>query len=331
MRPRLLLFVALTWFLAVPAVSAHDLTASGPAPDLVSILTAWTFEPTVVVGLLAMVVAYVWLVRRVDRGHPAHPWPRRRTAFFGASVATFGLALLSPIDTLSTDLASVHMVQHMLLMMVGPPLMAASAPATLALRAATPAVRGRWLLPILHSRILAAITFPPVGWLTFTLVLWGTHYSAIYDLALLNPTVHVGEHLLYIVAACLFWWPVSSPDPLRWRLSYPAKLGYVFLQLPQMSFLSVTILGAPRLLYEAYLNRSVIYGVDPLADQATSAAIMWVGGDLMFIGSLLVIVAAWMRHEEGETRREDARLDRQGGRIRGLTGGEGPAGSPGPP
>jgi len=251
------------------------------------------------------------MARRVDRAHRGHPWPRYRTALFLAGLAAIGIALLSPIDTLSDDLATVHMVQHMLLMLVAPPLLAASGIVTLALRASSRRTRERWLLPFLHSRLVTAISFPLVGWLAFAGVLWGTHYTAIYNLALLDPTVHVLEHLAYLVAASLFWWPVFSPDPTRWRMTPPAKLLYVLLQMPHMSFLAVSVLDAPRLLYDAYANRSLAFGINPLADQQTSAAVMWISGDLMLALAMGVVLYQWMRQEEAEAVRVDARLDRE--------------------
>lgn len=297
--------------LALPsAVGAHELGVTPTATDLGSILQQWSFEPGPSVGILLSTALYLWLVRRVDRAHPAHPWPRRRLALFLLGMASLVLAVLSPIDALSDDLGTVHMVQHMLLLMAVPPLLAGSAPATLLLRASTRRVRERWVLPALHSRVLAILTFPVVGWIAFAGVLWATHYGPIYDLALRDPTVHIGEHLAYLVAASLFWWPVFSPDPLRWRMPAPARLLYVLLQMPQMSFLSVTILGAPRLLYEAYQGRTAAFGLDAMADQANSAAIMWIVGDMMFVLAMLFVVGQWMREQEVEERRVDARLDR---------------------
>lgn len=299
--------------LALPvSAAAHPLGDAATPTDLGSILGLWSLEPLPAIGMVVSTALYAWLAWLVGRAHPSHPWPRRRTARWLAAMATIALALFSPIDALSDDLGSVHMVQHMLLLMVAPPLMAASAPATLLLRASTRAERERWILPVLHSRALAVLTFPVVGWVAFAGVLWATHYSPVYDLALRDPTVHVLEHLAYLVAASLFWWPVASPDPLRWRMPAPARLLYVLLQMPQMSFLSVSILSAPRLLYEAYQGRTSVYGLDALADQANSAAIMWVVGDMMFIGAMLFIVAGWMREQEAEERRVDARLDRLG-------------------
>ncbi len=203
------------------------------------------------------------------------------------------------------------MAQHMLLLMVAPPLFAASGPASLLLRAAPHRVRVRWILPVLHSRVVAALTYPPVAWIAFVGVMWLTHYSPIYNQALLDPNVHIAEHVSYIVAGCLFWWPVCSPDPLRWRLSPIAKLLYVMTQMPQMSFLAVTIMNADRLLYAAYANRSLVYGVTALADQQASGAVMWLAGDMMFILEILLIIAAWMRDDEAEARRADALLDRE--------------------
>jgi len=296
--------------LAPLPVSGHTVGAAPQPPDPVSLLLEWTLDPVPVAGLLLAAAVYVGLVRRGNRLHAGHPWPVDRSAAFLGGLGFLAVALLSPIDTISADLASVHMIQHMLLMQMAPPLLAAGAPVTTLLRAASPRARGRVVLPFLHSRLVGVVTHPVVAWVVLAAVLWGTHYSAIYNAALLDENTHIAEHLLYLTAACLFWWPVFSPDPVRRRLATPIQIAYVLLQMPQMSFLAVTIMEAPRLLYPAYLNRSLVYGIDPLVDQQASGALMWVGGDMMFLMAAAVLVRRWMRESERAAVREDARLDR---------------------
>ncbi len=296
--------------LAPLSAAAHGVGTAPPPPNPVALLLAWSLDPVPIVGLLLAAGAYLGLVRWGDRLHVGHPWPTARTAAFLGGLGFLALALLSPIDTLSADLASVHMVQHMLLMQMAPPLLAAGAPMTALLRAATPRIRSRVLLPFLHGRLVGAITHPVVAWVAVAGVLWGTHYSAIYNAALLDENVHVAEHLLYLITACLFWGPIFSPDPVRRRMPTPVQIAYVLLQMPQMSFLAVTIMQAPHLLYPAYLNRSLAYGIDPLVDQQASGALMWVGGDMMFLMAATILVRRWMREAERSAAREDARLDR---------------------
>jgi cytochrome c oxidase assembly factor CtaG len=221
-----------------------------------------------------------------------------------------GLALLSPIDTLSGDLLTVHMAQHLLLTIVAPPLIAAAGIGTLILRAADPNSRRGFVLPILHSRVVAGLTHPVVGAVAFAAVMWGSHFSGLYNLALLDDRVHALEHGLYFGASLLFWWPLFSPDPSRWRLHPAARLLLVAIEMPQMSFLAMALLNAPAPLYPAYLGRPDVFGIDALTDQRIAGSLMWLTGDLGLLSAAGVLLWRLFRHEEEQTRRIDARLDR---------------------
>ena len=296
--------------LGLPSAALAHVGEAPPPADAFAILLAWRFDPPVVIPVVLTAWAYLGLARSVGRAHPTNPWPRRRTAYFLGGLATVLLALVSPIEILSDALLTVHMVQHMLLMVVAPPLFAASGIGTLLLRASRPALRGRLLLPLLHGR-LGLLLYPPLGWLAFTAALWGSHLTELYNLALLDDGVHAVEHLLYIAAATLFWWPIFSPDPLRWRLHPSLRLVLVATQLPPVSFLGVILMSAGHVLYPAYLGRAASYGIDALADQRAAGALMWVMGDMMLIGAAMLVVADWMRVADREAERVDARLDRQ--------------------
>ena len=105
-----------------------------PAPTLPAVLVAWRFDALAIAGLLFAASAYLWAVRRVDRQHPGSRQPPYRSWLFCAGLTVIGVALLSPIEAYEGSLFSVHMVQHMLLELVAPPLLLAGAPITLALR-----------------------------------------------------------------------------------------------------------------------------------------------------------------------------------------------------
>ena len=186
------------------------------------------------------------------------------------------------------------MVQHILLMFVAAPLLALSAPITLLLRAADGRTRTRILLPILHSRFLKVLAFPVVSWAIFAGVMWGSHFSPLFDAALEDPLVHDLEHLLFLGAAILFWWPALAVDPVPWRMPYPARIAYLFLQMPQNTFLSVAIYGASAPLYAHYATLQRPWGPTPLEDQALAGGLMWAGGDLVFlIGAHDGLPPAW--------------------------------------
>ena len=114
-------------------------------------------------------------------------------------------------------------------------------PITLLLQASTPEVRRRWILPVLHSTVVRRLSFPVVSWIVFAAVMWASHFSPLFDLALENPWAHRLEHALFLVAALLFWWPVIGPDPSPWKLKPSARILYAGLAMPQNTFLALAI------------------------------------------------------------------------------------------
>ena len=300
-----LLAVALA--LGLPAtVLAHGPTM--PAPDLPGVLLAWRLDPVPIAGAAAAAIVYLLAARAVARAHPANPPSGWRTTAFLAGLGAILLALVSPIEAYEGQLFSVHMVQHILLELVGAPLLLLGAPVTLALRAASPPVR-RQLLRLLHSRGVALVSFPLLAWFLFAAVNWGWHLSSLYDQALENPALHYVQHASFLGAALLFWWPVVGADPGRWRLPYPVRLFYLFLAMPQNSFLGVAIMSAPQVLYSHYLTNLRTWGPTALADQTMGGILMWVIGDVVFLLAMGGVIAGWVRQEDRRTARMDARLD----------------------
>ncbi len=297
----------LSWLAAANAVAAAE---SIPEPSLPGLLGDWSFDPSIQLPLLLTAAAYLYAVRRVNRQHPGNPVPTPRTIAFLAGLAFIEVALQGPINAYDDILFADHMIQHILLMMAAAPLLVLGAPITLALRVASPRVRTRWLLPVLHSRPVEWLSNPLVAWLLFAGALWGTHFSGIYELALENDTVHYLEHVLYLAVALLFWWPMLGRDPSRWRLPYPVRLVLMFLQMVQGSFLGVAILNSETPLYRHYVDLHLAW-ISPLADQQTAGATMWVFGSLGFLVFTLVVIRDWIAAERAEAARVDARLDRQ--------------------
>lgn len=301
--------VGAVWLAAPRSVAAHGVAPDATSPGAVAL--AWSIEAHIVLPLLAAALLYRWAVASVNRAHPRNGVPRWRVRSWYAGLAVLFIALASPIGTYDTTLFSVHMVQHLLLTMVAPPLLALGAPITLLLRVAAPATRRRIILPLLHSRVTRIISFPVLTWVMFAGVMWGTHFSPLFDAALDNEMVHLFEHALYLGTAMLFWWPVVGADPSPWRLPHPARLAYLFLGMPYSSFLAVAILSAPGIMYPHYESVARTWGPSALADQQLAGGIMWIFGDGLFLVALILAIWVWMRAEEAEGRRVDARLDRE--------------------
>ena len=289
-------------------VLAHG-AVPAEAPTVGSFVLDWTFEPAVALPLLVAAVGWLRIVGRVDQAHPASPVPRRRTVAFLAGLAAIAVALLSGIDAYDTTLFSVHMVQHLLLTLVAAPLIALGAPITTLLRASSPDVRRRIILPILHSRVMKVLSFPVVAWLVFAGVMWGTHFSPLFDASLENPLVHDLEHALYLGAGLLFWWPAVGLDPSPWRMPHPVRAMYVFLQMPQNTFLAVTILNSSVVLYQHYATLGRTWGPTVLEDQQIAGGLMWITGDILFLVGLAAILAGWMAHDQRQTAAADRRVD----------------------
>lgn len=274
-------------------------------------LDDWSL-PVLGVGMICVAAAlYVRGVRTVRQRTPAHTWPRGRSVPFGVGIGLLLVAAVTPIGTYEDALFSVHMVQHMLITMVAAPLLMAGAPVTLAIRAVPPSFRRRYLLPFLRSKPVVAITHPAVAWLLFAAILWGSHFTPVFDAALTNEWLHELEHAVYLTTACLFWWPVLGIDPSRWRLPYAARVFYVFLAMPLMALLGMVLTAASEPLYPTYAAVAAAWGVDALADQRLAAFVMWVPSEIIALSVLLVVASRWMRSEEEKARRTDMRLDRQ--------------------
>jgi cytochrome c oxidase assembly factor CtaG len=303
----LVLGAAAALALVPPALAHGGPTPGEPGPLFV--LTDWSFDPLTQGLLLGLAAVYLLAVRAVDRAHPGNPVPRSRTLAWLSGILALELALASGIERYDTTLFSIHMVQHILLTLVAAPLLVLGAPLTLVLRVASPAVRRRWLLPILHSRLVRFLGHPIVAWIMFTVVMWGSHLTPMFDAALESEPLHRLEHALYLSTAMLFWWPVVGVDPSPYRMSYPARILYLLLQMPTNTFLAVLVYSATSPWYPHYVTTGRTWGPSPLLDQQAAGAIMWVFGDLLFLVAGLLMVAAWWRDEERRAARTEGRPD----------------------
>ena len=326
----------LGWLLAAVPVAAHS-GSPPPAPTLPGVLFLWSFDPTIVLPLALAAAGYLWAVRAVDAAHPHNPVPRKRIVAWLLGLVVIEVALQSPIEAYDTTLFSDHMVQHVLLTIVAAPLLALGAPITLLLRFARPETRRRWILPILHSRVMKVISFPVVTWILFAGYMWLAHFSPLFEWSLENPLVHQAEHVGFLATDLLFWWPAVNADPSPWRMRHPTRLVYTFLQMPQNTFLGLTIYSATVPLYPYYLNLARSWGPSVLDDQQIAGGIMWISGDVVFMTAIMLILRGLLKNEERQAKANDARVAPQLAAIREREkrlaerlAGERGGGTPGP-
>lgn len=277
--------------------------------DLALFLGRWGFDPTLLVPLAAAGVLYLAGVRRVDRRYPRSGWPPIRSVSFFTGLVLLYLVLLGPVGEFDDVFFWDHMVQHMVLTMVAPPLLLLGSPTLLALRASAPSARRRFLRPILHSRVVRGISHPVIAWLLFAGTYVGTHFSPFYEYALTHPPVHdYVEHPLYLVTGLLFFWPVVAADASPWRLPPPVRILYLLAFMPVNTFTSIAIRSARGLLYPYYATVARPFGPGPMTDQLLAGSIMWIGGSLIMLGWILLAAMRWYLEDRTRTEHLDARL-----------------------
>ena len=279
-----------------------------PPPSFPGALATWALDPLSLAGIAVAAGLYLSGVQRVARQHPRSPWPQARTRAFLAGLAVLVIALQSPIAAYEGALFWVHMVQHLLITMVAAPLLVLGTPVGLLLRAVGHR-RHRQVLRVLRSWPVTVLTNPVLAWLAFAAVMYGSHFSSLYNLAAENEAVHALEHTMYLAAAALFWWCAIGLDPSHWRMHPGVRVLYAFLQMPANTFLALAIYSASEVLYPHYATNARTWGPSPLEDQRMGGAIMWIAGDLIMAVAVALLVAAWMRHEDRVAARIDAELD----------------------
>jgi putative membrane protein len=235
---------------------------------------------SVAAGITALAALYLW------RGTRGHVSVAQRAAFFAGLIILF-LTLNGPLHDLSdTYLFSAHMVQHLVLTLIVPPLLIVGTP-------------GWMLRPLIARpavRAFAVRALKPAACFTiFNLVLAAWHLPPLYNLALAHHNVHIAQHLLFISASVVMWWPLMSPLDELPRLSYPGQMLYCFLMTIPMSVVAIYITMADRVLYPLYAIAPRVWGVTPLEDQRYGGLIMWIPGGLFFYAVMTVVFVKWAR------------------------------------
>lgn len=205
-----------------------------------------------------------------------------------------GGVLLFAVSPYFNELAElylwVHMIQHLLIALVAAPFLVLGL--ALYLRDALEGPLAR----LLAARPMRMLLHPAVTWVVFAVVMWVAHLSPLYQAALESKPLHAAEHMLFLGAGLLFWAPVMGIRPGGPTLGWPARIGYLIAALPQQSFLALVLYSSKTLLYPHYATTDWPGG--PLADQRLGATIMWLGGDALLLVALVMVIAAWMRHEQ---------------------------------
>ena len=283
-------------------------------PILNALLLSWNWRADVIVVLILAGTIYTvgWQRLRNPRHKrssgikPQRYRPRlatgwRLAAYLGG-LALIGLALMSPIDVLGGQLFYMHMIQHLLLVMLAPPLLLIAAPFPFVLWGLPARTRGmiaRLFNPTSPFRQgLRHLTPPGLVWILFIAVFLGWHDPNAYNAALQSELLHDLEHLTFFGTAILFWWHVTRVGPrIHGRFPPSARIAYVLITIPINMLTGVVIAFSTTPLYTYYTTVPRIGGITVMQDQMLGGIIMWIPGSMMYIIAALVLIASIVQVE----------------------------------
>ena len=231
-------------------------------------LWTWSWDPTVLAGTLALAAAYVWLIR--GRGRVGG-WSPLARLYFAAGLLALFLALESPIDVGGDYyLFSLHMLQHLLLAMIVPPLLLLGLP-------------DQW-------RAFNRINLSPLAAnLIFNVVLAVWHVPFLYEATLRNQPVHVLEHLSFLAVGVLFWWPILVPAERPGAMSVIGKIAYLGFAGVPPTILGLAFILSPAVIYPFYAAAPRVTPLSPLDDQLVAGLVMFGLGNLIYFATIWII------------------------------------------
>jgi putative membrane protein len=248
---------------------------------------SWPFDPTVYLGLVLLYLGHAWLAR----GAP--DFRRKHSLYFGLGLVTIWVALESPIDTIADHyLDSVHMLQHVLLGFVAPPLMLLGLSPGMVVRVLrVPGVRA--LTEPIPAQVIAAIVM--IGW----------HIPVLYDATLYSEALHVAEHLTFIAAGLLLYWPMlgATSAYARWRMSPAAKLVYMLVATLPQDGVALALIFSRVPFYEYYVHAPrLVASLTPIVDQTVAGAVLMIFGKATIAIAAVAVFIRWFGSEHEADR-----------------------------
>ena len=257
-------------------------------------IDTWPFPAGLTSALLILLLVYTrgWLrLRRAAPTSPASP-SIKHVGLFVLGLGMLWIAVASPLRAMAHELLSIHMVQHILLGAVAPPLIWLSAP-VLPILVGLP----RWLGLRTDAAIMSdalepfgrLLTHPYTAWLAGVLTIIGWHVPAAFALAQRSEFWHWMQNGSFFVTGLLFWWPVVQPWPAAARLAPTIVPLYLFAATLPCDALSAFLVFCDRVVYRRHAAELSHFHVSALADQQTAGALMWVSITFLYVVPAIVL------------------------------------------
>ena len=286
--------ITIALLLTCPVVAWGDAGATTEQPVVPNTLwRAWNFDLLILLNLSLLGSLYLHGVRALWRkAGVGRGVARGNAAAFLGSLGVLLVALISPLHALSEELASAHMVQHMLLMVVAAPLFVLGLPGLVLTWGLAPSWRP-WVAQLRRCLDADALGRPLLPWVLFAVALWIWHLPVAYQTAMVDPLVHDAQHLSFFTAACFFWRVLL--DPLRRHRLHPlAAVAALFTTSLHATLLGVFMALSPAIWYEVYASRTAGWGLTPLEDQQLAGLIMWMPACLIYPAVAAVVIGTWL-------------------------------------
>jgi putative copper resistance protein D len=270
--------------------------------SLHDLLTRWEASAFPLLVVLLLIAAGAWYLRAdwtlAARGRR---WKTRRTISFFAGLVTIDLALQSPIATMTGTYFQAHVIQHLLLMAVAPPLLAMGAPSTLYLQTTSRKHKERWLA-VLRSGPFEVLTNPVLVAFLYYGVMFIFFLTSLINVAMTHMWLMDVINVFFLFGGTLFWWPMVGIDPIiHWKLGFGARMFFVLIGSAIDAFLGVAILNLSHPVASMYT----------LSSSHAGGGLIWAGTDVLALVAFAPIYFQWMRSEERAGRRHDLHLDNQ--------------------
>jgi putative membrane protein len=231
---------------------------------------------------VVLFLGHAWLASRVLDA------TRKHTLYFGLGLLTLWVALETPIDVISDHyLDSVHMLQHVLLGFVAPPLM---------LLGLSPGMVAR----LIRVPGLQSITEPVPAQVIAGLVMIVWHLPPLYDATLASESLHIVEHLMFIAGGVLLYWPIieTTSAAARWTMSPGAKLLYMLVATLPQDGIALALLFSRVPFYDFYSHVPRLYApLTPLIDQTLAGAVLMIMGKATLSIAAIAIFFRWFGGE----------------------------------
>jgi cytochrome c oxidase assembly factor CtaG len=270
--------------------------------------TQFAFAPMAMI--VAALALYLWGVKRNNALHPRHPWSVGKTAAWIGALFTTGLSIFTFVGVYDGELFWVHMVQHLLLIMIAAPLFAVASPIDLAWKSTTGTAHIA-VAEVLRSRVAKFLGHWAVAFVLYAVLIPISHLTSWYNLTLENEGLHNAEHLAFLIVGYLFWRQIFGSDPNCYRLHPAMQFFYLFLAIPIDTFTGLSLAGATKEMFPAYLATHRTWGPSYVNDLHIGGSIMWVVGDTLMLWPMIPVALRWMHLEERNAERIDRELDAQ--------------------